>query len=88
MSDYVKYDLGQQHAGAVAVVTVDTRANVMLMDSANLQRYRSGGRFNYVGGQALRSPVRLSVPNSGHWHVILDLGGARGSIRSSVTVES
>lgn len=87
-ASFVVHDLGHQDAGAVAVVTLGSRANVMLMDSVNLQRYKSGGRFDYYGGQAVQSPVRLGVPNAGHWDVVLDLGGAVGVIRSSVQVLS
>lgn len=27
------------------------------------------------GGEAIRSPLNVEVPNSGHWFVVLDLGG-------------
>ena len=87
--NYTHYDLGQQPAGAVARVTLDgTEANVMLLDSHNLGQYRRGGRFRYFGGHVRRSPVVLEVPNAGHWHVVVDLGGFGGSVRSSVEVVS
>lgn len=87
-ADFVKYDLGQQSAGAIVEVTLAHRANVLLMDAHNFQRYRSGQRHNYYGGEALKSPVRLQVPNAGHWYVVLDLGGAAGRIESSINVLS
>jgi hypothetical protein len=86
MSDFIHYDLGQQTAGAIVVVELDARANVQLVDGTNFQNYRSARQYRFVGGQALRSPVRLEVPHSGHWHVVIDLGGASGSIRSAVQV--
>jgi hypothetical protein len=50
--------------------------------------YRRGESFRGVGGEALRSPVKLEVPGTDHWYVVLDLGCAAGSIRSSVRVLS
>jgi uncharacterized protein DUF1883 len=86
--DFVKYDLGHVDAGSVVEVTLAHRANVLLLDSQNFQRYRNGQSHDYYGGEALRSPVRLQVPGAGHWLVVVNLGGAAGSIRSSVRVLS
>lgn len=72
--------------GDVVEVSLDTRANVMLMDTVNYQWYQSGMTFRYHGGQALRSPVRLSAPHAGQWNVVIDLGGGSGSIRHSIRV--
>ncbi len=83
---HVHHDLGFQEAGSIVVVSLANRANVRLLDSANYQRYRSGGSYSCHGGQAVTSPVRLSIPHAGHWYVALDLGGAAGTIRSSVEV--
>ncbi|MGX6447166.1 DUF1883 domain-containing protein [Patulibacter sp. S7RM1-6] len=84
---HVKYDLGQVKRGSTVVVTLKSRANVMLMDASNYRAYAAGRRARYIGGEARKSPVRLGVPNSGHWYVALDLGGLKGDIRSSINVE-
>ena len=42
--------------------------------------------FCYFGGYAKHSPIQLSVPYSGTWHVVIDLGGAPGAIEYSVNV--
>ena len=83
-ADFVKYDLGQVAAGAIVEITLANRANVYLLDAYNFGRYKRGESFQYVGGEALRSPLRLQVPSTGHWFVTLDLGGGRGAVRSSV----
>jgi hypothetical protein len=83
-ADFVKYDLGQVSAGAVVQITLARRANVYLLDAYNFGRYRRGESFEYVGGEALQSPLRLRVPSTDHWFVVLDLGGGAGTIRSSV----
>lgn len=86
MFDFVHHDLGQRSSGEIVQVELANRANVQLVDSDNLRKYRSGSQYRYIGGQALRSPLRLEIPYSGHWHVVVDLGGAAGTIRSSVRV--
>lgn len=84
--NFLHNDLGFLDGNEVVEVSLDTAANVKLMDSSNFQHYRAGRPHRYYGGQAVRSPVRLSVPSSGHWHVAIDLGGRGGSIRSAVRV--
>ncbi len=83
------YDLGHRKAGEIVQVNLSgAAANVQLMDSSNFSSYRTGRRYRYTGGHATRSPVRLQIPHSGHWHVAIDLGGYAGTIRSSVNVLS
>jgi hypothetical protein len=83
---FVHHDLGHQSAGAIVEIAIDTRANVMLVDSTNHQRYRRRERFTYHGGNYDRSPIRLEIPHAAHWHVAIDLGGASGRIRSNARV--
>jgi hypothetical protein len=68
------------------VVTLDQQANVMLLDDIEFQNYRAGRGFKYFGGLVTQSPARLSPPHTGHWHLVMDLGGASGTLRHSVTV--
>lgn len=85
--NFTHYDLGQLDRGSVVVVTLQgSAANVRLMDGSNLSSFRSGRQHRYVGGLAKSSPVRLQVPNSGRWHVTVDMQGLRGTVRSSVNV--
>jgi hypothetical protein len=70
----------------VVVVTVDGQCNVMLLDDINFSAYRRGDSFRYCGGWAKRSPVHLRPPHGGHWHVVVDLGGAAGQVRAAVRV--
>jgi hypothetical protein len=84
--EFVHYDVGHLQTGSVVEVTLDSRANVRLLDEPNFRTYTGNGRYRYYGGEAVHSPVRLQVPHSGHWHVAIDLGGGSGQIRSSVNV--
>ena len=84
---FTKYDLGQRRAGELVEVTLSgNAANVRLVDSSNLSSYRSGRRHTYYGGLAKRSPVHLTIPRSGHWYVVIDMQGLRGSVRTSARV--
>ncbi|MDX2142027.1 MAG: DUF1883 domain-containing protein [Rhodospirillaceae bacterium] len=79
-------DLGHRRGGEIVEVTLSGRANVRLMDSSNFNSYRNGSSHRFIGGQATQSPVRLQIPNSGRWHVAIDLGGYSGQIRTGVRV--
>lgn len=81
------YQLGHLERGSVVEVTLrGSAANVRLMDSSNLSSYKSGRNHRYYGGLATRSPVRLTVPRSGTWHVTVDMQGLKGETWSSVRV--
>lgn len=67
-------------------VTLNGQANVMLLDPANFERYRSGESFRYHGGLAQVSPVRLVPPALGRWYVVVDLGGYPGKVRAGIRV--
>jgi hypothetical protein len=84
--DFVHYDLKQLDGGAVVEVTLDSAANVRVLDDANFHGYRSGRQYRFYGGYVTQSPYRVRVPHHGHWHLVVDLGGYSGQVRSSVRV--
>lgn len=85
--NFAHHDLGNLSGGEIVEVSLKgSEANVRLMDSSNFHSYKSGRRHSYIGGHTKKSPVRLSVPRSGHWHVTVDLGGYRGSVRSGIKI--
>ena len=84
---FIHNDLGQRKRGEIVEITLSgNAANVRLMDSSNFSNYKNGRRHTYYGGLVKRSPVRLQIPNSGHWHVTVDMMGLRGTTRASVRV--
>ncbi|MCS3496583.1 hypothetical protein M2189_004458 [Bradyrhizobium japonicum] len=85
---FLHTDLGYLSGGEVVVVDLDHAANVRLMDSSNFSSYQRGGNARFYGGEARQTPVRLKVPQAGHWHVTIDLGGRGGMIRAGVRVVS
>lgn len=88
LMQFQHYDLGSLKRGSTVVVTLSgNRANVRLLDSSGFNAYRQGRQHRYIGGLATKSPVRLAVPRDGRWHLVVDLMGLGGSVRSGVQVE-
>jgi hypothetical protein len=84
---YIHHDLGYRRAGEIVEITLSgNAANVRLLDSANYSSFRNGRQHRYLGGLAKRSPVRLQIPRSGTWYVVVDMQGLGGSVRSSARI--
>ncbi len=83
---FIHTDLGYRQRGDIVEITLTSGANVRLMDSSNLASYKNGRSHRFYGGLAKQSPIRLTIPNAGHWHVAVDMQGLRGSTRASVGV--
>ena len=81
--NYLHYDFNLQ-SDDVVEVTLDKQANVRLLDGSNYSSYRLGKQHRYYGGRATKSPVRISPPHAGHWHLVVDLGGNAGTVKASV----
>lgn len=85
--EFIHSDLGNLDKGRIVeIVLKGSAANVQLLDSTNFSNYKNGRRYQYVGGLATKSPVRLAVPRSGHWHVAIDMRGLRGTVNASTRV--
>lgn len=83
---FIHNDLGHRRRGEIVEVTLTSGANVRLMDSTNFGSYKNGRRHRYTGGLAKKSPLRLQIPSSGHWHLVVDMQGLRGSTKASVRI--
>lgn len=81
---YTHYDIGAQRAGTVIEITLSAVANVRLLTAGNFQRFTETLKHQFVGGVAKKSPVRLTIPESGHWHLVVDMEGHNGLAESSV----
>jgi hypothetical protein len=84
MSDFIHAE-EFLHEGDLVIVNCDHQCNVRVMDDSNFASYRSGGRHQYYGGFYKMLPARIAVPNTGNWHVTLDLGGGRANIRYDIS---
>lgn len=85
---YLYSNLGLLDEGDIVEVTLDSQANVILLDSGNYYAYTQEWDFDYYGGLARYSPYDIVVPYSGLWHLVIDLGGAEGYIRYSINIIS
>lgn len=80
------YDLKHIDAGRVVEVALGSAANVRIMDHASYQDFIAGNRCRFIGGHVTSSPFRATIPTTDHWHVIVDLGGEAGVLKSGVRV--
>ena len=80
------YDLNHVEAGKVVEVALDGAANVRIMNHTSFQDFRAGRKHGFIGGYVTPPLYRATIPAGGHWHVILDLGGQSGKLRSGVRV--
>lgn len=71
--------------GDVIEVTLSgSAANVRLMDSMNLSRYKRSADYKCAGGFVRKSPIQMTIPSTGHWYVVVDLIGLKsGRTKSS-----
>jgi len=81
---FIHTNLGYKKSGEIVEVTLTSGANVRLMNDSNFSNYKNGRKHQYYGGLATKSPVKLAIPNSGNWHVAVDMQGLTGSTTSSV----
>lgn len=67
-------------------VTLDSWANVLLLDDNNFKKYQRGERYQYYGGYVSTSPYNIKPPHYAHWNIIIDRGGYTGTVRASVNL--
>jgi hypothetical protein len=82
---YLHYTITAGNSNIVQV-TLDSWANVQLLDEANYQNYINGRKYTYYGGQATVSPFNIRPPYTNNWHLVIDKGGYTGSVKASVKV--
>lgn len=81
---YKRYDLGQQPRGTVVEVVLSCINNIRLMDDDNFNLYANGENSRFFGGRAEKSPTRLIIPKTGHWHIVVDKTGFQALANSNV----
>lgn len=83
--NYLHYEF-QLKKGDVVEVKLDKHANVKLLDELYFSYYKKGKKHSCIGGMAKKSPVNLSSPYKGHWHLVVDLDGHAGTVKASVQI--
>ena len=83
---FIHSDLGHRSGGEIVEFTLSKGANIRLLSSSDFSNYKNGRRHRYHGGLAKKSPARLQIPNSGHWHAVVDTQGLRNGTNASIRV--
>jgi Domain of unknown function (DUF1883). len=84
---FIHGDLGQRSRGDVVEFQLEgNQTNIALIEASHFQAFRNGRSWRGLVRRALASPVRLSVPHSGHWHAVIYIpegrvGHVSGGIR-------
>ena len=81
---FTHYDLKELRVGTVIEISLSAVNNVRLVNAGNFQRFTELLDFKYLGGVAKKSPIRLVIPETTHWHLIVDSEGHHGLAESSV----
>lgn len=81
---YKHYDLGAQPAGAVVEVVLSAINNVRLLDERNYRLYAASQPYKFLGGLTVKTPVKLTVPTAGQWHLVVDREGLAKLANSNV----
>ena len=85
--NYMHYQMDAGPENTI-VVTLSEMANVRLLDALNFYKYRAGKKFESTdGGVGQTSPVHLKPTFKAKWHIVVDLGGQAGEVKSVVDVE-
>lgn len=81
--DFTHYDMGNVKRGQIAEIKLEgNAANIRLLSQKNYMRYVKNSRYIYFGGRATQSPTHLRVPDDGHWHVVIDMLGLKGTVKT------
>jgi len=86
--EYLHKILDLSEGDVVEVTLAGTAANVQLLDESNYQLYGARKPYRYYGGYVTESPYVIKAPQTGRWHLVIDLGGNAGKVRASVRVIS
>ena len=83
--EFLNYEV-ELNAGDIVEISLDKRANVILLDQFNFLRYQQREHFTYHGGHASRTPFHISAPQTGFWHVVVDLGSYARYVHAEVKI--
>jgi hypothetical protein len=84
LSTHQEWELGAVSAGSWVLVTLwGASCDVMLLTPTDLERFREDRPFSFVGGHFQGTRVRLVIPTSGEWHVVV-VPGPTGPVEATV----
>lgn len=60
-------------AGHQLSVTCSHQTNILVMDDENYALFNKNEAHDWIGGFSSIFPVRITIPASGHWNVVLSI---------------
>jgi hypothetical protein len=81
--NYLVFEVDAYPADTIRV-QLEQQCNVQVMDYTNYQRYKLGQKHDFIGGNVTKTPFLIKAPHFAHWYVVIDLGGAAGSLKAKV----
>ena len=87
--EFQHYDLGKLAQGAVVEIVLSGEApRVLLLDDENFANYKYKRNYRYFGGPAKDPSIRIMVPRTDYWHVVIDFSGKPVLAETSVKVRT
>jgi len=73
-------------SGDLIRVRLDKQAYVRLFDPMNFESFRRGAKSTSEGGWSERLDVEFTLPYKGTFHVVVDLGGTKGTVKATCDI--
>jgi len=71
----------------IVLVHLNGPAMVYLMPSSEYAHYIEGESFSAYGGESQESPARLSAPEEGNWHIVIETLNPSGDLTVRVEIK-
>jgi hypothetical protein len=84
--NFLHCDLGVIGPEVVVEISLDKQANVRLIEHHEFAKYSRMDTHKFHGGLALISPLKMSPPHQGHWHIVIDTGGYDSPVEASLRI--
>ena len=66
-----KYHSLNLNSGNTIQVNLKQNADVLVMDNTNLQYFKNRNNYKFLGGGFTSGLVKIQVPNSGTWNLVV-----------------
>jgi hypothetical protein len=84
--EYIHYQVKAMPYNSVTV-TLDKRANVLLLNKINYRRYKAGKKCSASLKYKDTLTLKLKIPYKGEWHIVVEHGAYQGQINAHFDVK-
>ena len=81
---YWFHDIGNVEQGKILEIALDRTANVRIMDELNYENFKNRQSYSAIIYYVTSPQLRVKLPRTAHWYVVIDLEGQSGSVASTV----